>query len=1126
MRIFTKLLFTALLTVFLLPQTLLADDAFTQNRTDFRDESIYFLMTTRFYDGDPTNNVLCWDAQANQIANGDPCWRGDFAGVIDKLDYIKALGFTAIWITPIVQNASGFDYHGYHAMDFSKVDLRYESHKGKGKYGGATRDVTFQSLVDAAHAKGIKIILDIVLNHTGNFGENGLCKEFERSQNLLNQADINACMQPTSLLPSNYIDLPGAQQYAHRLALMKNTDGQNHDTKNYWHHYGNFNWDEPNRWWAQIAGDCVDLNTENPAVVDYLVKCYGEFIKMGVDGFRIDTSGHISRLTFNSTFIPKFQALAEQYKSKRLNQAPFFMYGEVCARFGGHVTYRSQANLSPWFYTWKSDQAAISKFNSVTVADWAGVNVPEGSAEVLNMKDCLSDNAHSSEPQSTNAEMVNGAWHELDYSEYSGFSIIDFPMHYNFNSANEAWGYRNFDNYYNDATYNVVYVDSHDYCPGPNDGTRFNGGTDTWAENLALMFTFRGIPCVYYGSEIEFRKGVTIDKGPELALKESGRAYFGGYITGDVNASDFGTYTASGNADATLSQDLSQHIIRLNKIRQAVPALRKGQWTTDGCSGSGIAFKRAYKDSYALVALNGGATFTDCPAGTYTDLVTGQTYTGSTITVSAPSNQGQVRVLVKDYTGKSGAALLGGDGKFIYGSAAKSVAKASYDGHEEDGTDMYITPEDVVGNAGMSLSPKSTSFIEDSKTININLNECASAWYRINGGEKVQITSGTTITIGAGDPADTEYVIEWEATLTDGTTKSGSETYTKVGTYSPKCTEDEVCVFYETDKEGVSIWVWNETANFTGGKWDSKPTMTFMGLAENGNRIYKWTYNGDEESMPANVIFLPGGTQSADIAYKNHGYYINNVWDHEVEAGDPVPSYSVDKKSQTFNSSIDVTITPKNGATVVYTTDGTAPTASSTAITAATKLTFTETTTLKVALLTDGALSAANTYTYTYEEAPVPTANYIYFSNTGNWSNVYCYVWEPKELGAWPGTKLETKTKDGLYYVVELTDATIANVIFNNNSGTQTKNLKLTIGHIYDASGTDLGEYTHEEPQPVVTPGDLNNDGIFNVVDYAILVNIVNGVTANDNKAADVDQNGTVNAADLEALKALIIKNM
>ena len=83
------------------PLPAMADNSsfnFKTNRTDFRDESIYFVMTTRFYDGDEGNNVLCWDNQTAQTSTKDPCWRGDFRGLIDRLDYIKALGFTAIWI--------------------------------------------------------------------------------------------------------------------------------------------------------------------------------------------------------------------------------------------------------------------------------------------------------------------------------------------------------------------------------------------------------------------------------------------------------------------------------------------------------------------------------------------------------------------------------------------------------------------------------------------------------------------------------------------------------------------------------------------------------------------------------------------------------------------------------------------------------------------------------------------------------------------------------------------------------------------------------------------------------------------------------------------------------------------
>lgn len=66
---------------------------FVGDRTDFRDETIYFAMTTRFYDGDRSNNTYCWDGDKNV---NDPEWRGDFKGLIEKLDYIKALGFTAV----------------------------------------------------------------------------------------------------------------------------------------------------------------------------------------------------------------------------------------------------------------------------------------------------------------------------------------------------------------------------------------------------------------------------------------------------------------------------------------------------------------------------------------------------------------------------------------------------------------------------------------------------------------------------------------------------------------------------------------------------------------------------------------------------------------------------------------------------------------------------------------------------------------------------------------------------------------------------------------------------------------------------------------------------------------------
>ena len=171
MKKFRLLLFMVMALLFGATQQTMADGTFVGDRTDFRDETIYFAMTTRFYDGDRNNNVYCWDGVKNI---NDPEWRGDFQGLIDKLDYIKALGFTAVWITPIVENGSGLDYHGYHAMDFSKIDHRYVSKEST----DADADVAFQKLIDEVHKRGMKLILDIVLQHTGNFGESYLCKMF------------------------------------------------------------------------------------------------------------------------------------------------------------------------------------------------------------------------------------------------------------------------------------------------------------------------------------------------------------------------------------------------------------------------------------------------------------------------------------------------------------------------------------------------------------------------------------------------------------------------------------------------------------------------------------------------------------------------------------------------------------------------------------------------------------------------------------------------------------------------------------------------------------------------------------------------------------------------------------
>lgn len=589
---------------------------YTGQRTDFRQESIYFAMTTRFYDGDSSNNRYCWANQNRQ----DPEWRGDFKGLIQKMDYIKALGFTAIWITPVVKNASGYDYHGYHAINFGQVDPRYES-----------EDVKFADVIKEAHKRDMKIVLDVVFNHTSNNGEENLFPMFTYDSLNATQKGIKPDLY-YSLLPQNYEYLDGGAQFQARIQAMKT----NKDAYNIYHHEMQMGYEQYIEQTGSLAGDCIDLNTENPTVANYLVDKYGDFIRMGVDAFRVDTVKHISRLTFNKYIVPGLYAIAQKCGNNN-----FFMFGEVCNRERGVWNHNVAAD-SACFYTWKESKDypwGDRKTNEKSTLDNWNDNVsPEG------------------QPTSNNAYLTTGyTYHEPDHSRNSGLGVIDFGMHWNFRYASDAYNVaKNNDSVYNDASYNVVYVDSHDYGPDGIDSIRYNEGTSSWKENMSLMFTFRGVPCIYYGSEVEFMKGKPIDTYQNLS--NSGRAYFGEYLAGTVTATGFGEYTASGTVKDTLGATLSQHLIMLNKIRQKVPALSLGQYSAKDDS---MAFIRRYTkgniDSLAAVAISSGTTFTGLPNGTYVDLVTGdrKVINNGTLSISV-EGKGNVAIYVLEnsYTGR------------------------------------------------------------------------------------------------------------------------------------------------------------------------------------------------------------------------------------------------------------------------------------------------------------------------------------------------------------------------------------------------------------------------------------------------------------------------------------------
>ncbi|MBR2109390.1 MAG: starch-binding protein [Ruminococcus sp.] len=566
-------------------------------RVDMREDSIYFVMTTRFYDGDSSNNVHCWDDGNANNPDSDKAWRGDFKGLIERLDYIKALGFTTVWVTPVVENASGYDFHGYHAFDFTKVDPRYES-------SGAT----YQDLIEACHEKGMKIVQDVVWNHTGNFGESNLCHMFDKKYTSIKDLEKISCMQinqngPLAKNYPNYNNMQPDAQYQARLACMKE---DSRDTANNFHHSKDMSYESYTEQTGQIAGDCVDINTENPTVAKYLTDTYMDYVDMGVDSFRLDTEKHISRWTLNHAYFPKFTAVNN-----------FFLFGEHCARVRD-IWNHGVMSSSPAFFGWKESGTWASNWSTT---DWQA-----------NLNNSIQHYTTYSNPgsaqTSTNAFLNGIEYHTPDYSKGNRTSTIDFRMHWNFENANSAFGAGvDEDRYFNDSTWNVMYVDSHDY--GPDSDNRYNGGEQAWAENMDLMWTFRGIPCLYYGSETQFQAGQPCDKGTTAPLSATGRAYYGDNLTGSITTTDFGKYTASGNVATTLGKPLAVHLRQLNLIRQAVPALQKGQYTTDGnyVSNSNIAYIRRYKgsgvDSLACVAISGGATFKNIPNGTYIDAVTG-----------------------------------------------------------------------------------------------------------------------------------------------------------------------------------------------------------------------------------------------------------------------------------------------------------------------------------------------------------------------------------------------------------------------------------------------------------------------------------------------------------------------
>ncbi|MHA6529444.1 pullulanase [Paenibacillus sp. BAC0078] len=247
---------------------------YTDDKLDFDwDEArIYFALTDRFKDGDASNNA---DVDKTHL---EAYHGGDFRGMIDNLDYLQKLGINTLWITPIVDNIDfnkGIDfggkqyaYHGYWAKDFTQLD----EHLGD--------MATFKELIEKAHDKGIKIMVDVVLNHAG-YG--------------LKAGD-------------NYAGVTAEDKA--RFDGMLRTDGTSADT-------------DPVK--GELAG-LPDFKTEDPAVREKLINWQTAWLdnartKRGdtIDYFRVDTVKHVEDTTWKAfknaltAIDPKFKLVGEFY---------------------------------------------------------------------------------------------------------------------------------------------------------------------------------------------------------------------------------------------------------------------------------------------------------------------------------------------------------------------------------------------------------------------------------------------------------------------------------------------------------------------------------------------------------------------------------------------------------------------------------------------------------------------------------------------------------------------------------------------------------------------------------------------------------------------------------------------
>ena len=484
-----------------------------------QDEVIYFVLPDRFANGDPANDTGGYPADRLQ-SGYDPTHRGfyhggDLKGLTEKLDYIQGLGVTAIWFAPIfknkpVQGPAGEEsagYHGYWVTDFTSVD----PHLGT--------NAEFKAFVDAAHARGMKVYMDIITNHTADViqyagGDYAYRSKADYPYSTLGGPEgerINPGFAgDDDPSPENWAKLTDP-----RFAYTPVVPEAERDIKVpawlndpiYYHNRGN------SEWWGESAvyGDFAgldDLATEHPRVLAGMIDIFGSWIdRFGIDGFRIDTVKHVNP-EFWQAFVPAMQARAE---AKGI--ADFLIFGEV---------YVDGARPGPLAaYTHRDALPAVLDFTFQSA-----------------VRDVVADNAS---PEVL-VQMLEG---DVLYA-----------------GGEEA------------ALRLPTFLGNHDmgrFSMFVKAGNPDAGQSELLARTMlghAMLLTLRGIPTVYYGDE----QGFISDGNDQQAREDMFASRVADYNDNDL----LGTQATTADANYASDHPLYRMIARLSALRKATPTLRRG----------------------------------------------------------------------------------------------------------------------------------------------------------------------------------------------------------------------------------------------------------------------------------------------------------------------------------------------------------------------------------------------------------------------------------------------------------------------------------------------------------------------------------------------------------------------